>query len=280
MSKVTSNDQIQEIDIDTIQVSPFQPRRVFSDEELDELISSINTVGLIQPPVVRAITSNAKLLYYELIAGERRWRACKKVGLKKLPVIVRTITDEKAAKATLIENIQRVDLNPLEMAQALKRLIDVFQMTQEEVALKIGKKRSTVANYLRLLSLPKEVQEGVSSEQISMGHAKAILSLQAKDLQHLLHKMIVEKELTVRQAEREGNKLERSVRRKKKTSFPQQCQEEIHLEDLAQKLQDKLGAKVSIAATSRSGGKVIIHYYSYTDLERLLDLLHNYTQTT
>src|SRR5579863_9424522 len=119
-----TKDQILEIDINMVQVSPFQPRRLFSDEELDELAQSIETVGLIHPPVVREITTKGKLLYYELIAGERRWRACKKAGHKTLPVIVRHSADETAAKATLIENIQRVDLNPIEMAHALKRLID------------------------------------------------------------------------------------------------------------------------------------------------------------
>lgn len=261
-------DAIIEVEWDTIRVSPFQPRKIFSEEELEELAASIREVGLIQPPVVRKITSRDKLLYYELIAGERRWRAAKKAGLKALQVIVRESTEEEAAKATLIENLQRVDLSPVETAQAFKRLIDVFRMTQEEVAERVGKKRSTVANYLRLLALPKDIQEEISAGAITMGHAKAILSLEDKQQQAHLHQKIVEHHLTVRQAEKESSAL---IKDKKKISAaPKQ---EMHVREIQNKLQERLGTKVEMEYTEKGRGKIAIHYYSLEDLERVLALL-------
>jgi ParB family transcriptional regulator, chromosome partitioning protein len=258
---------IREIDIAAIQVSPFQPRRYFEEEEIDELASSILTIGLLHPPVVREIYSKDKFLYYELIAGERRLRACKKANMTKIPVIVRNTSDEIAAQATLIENIQRVDLDPIEMAQALKRFLNMFGVTQEEIATKIGKKRSTVANYLRLLSLPKEIQKGVSMKEISMGHAKAILSLQNKDLQHALHKMIVEKHMTVRQAEKQSARLASPSKPR-----VQSDEEKWFIENLSQKFQEKLGTKVTIERGSKRGGKITISFNSESDLQRLVEL--------
>lgn len=265
------SETIEEVDINAIQVSPFQPRRQFSEDELDELASSILAIGLLHPPVVRKVHSKGKLLYYELIAGERRWRACKKAGLTFLTVLVRDTSDEIAAQAALIENIQRVDLDPIEMAEAFKRFLNMFGTTQEEIADRIGKKRSTVANYLRLLTLPKEIKDGVSKKEISMGHAKAILSLQNKQLQHSLHKMIVEKQMTVRQAEKLSAKMEISPHRRKKELT---SQEEIYFEDLSQKFQEKLGLKVVIEKGSKRGGKISFHYSSHTDLEKLLDIFN------
>ncbi len=258
---------ICEVDIMAIKVSPFQPRRTFSDEELEELAASIHAVGLIHPPVVRKIESGGKIHYYELIAGERRWRASQKAGLQKLKVIVRNSSDEHAAKSTLIENIQRVNLDPIEMADAFKKLIDVFRMTQEEVSEKVGKKRSTVANYLRLLSLPEKIKNSVSSGLISMGHAKAILSLESPDLREKLTHLIIEKELNVRDTERECRKLVR----KKKTPA---SKEAVRFEEFEEKLQTQLGTKVEISHSSKGGGKIMLHYYGSEDLERLLGVLN------
>lgn len=176
MSEIRKNDTIIEVDIDQIRVSPFQPRKVFTDEELNDLIVSIQSVGLIHPPVVREIRSGDRVLYYELIAGERRWRALQKAGYTSIAVVVADLPDDIAAEATLIENIQRVDLNPMEMAEAFKRLIDVFGLTQDKVAMKVGKKRSTVANYLRLLSLPEAIRSQIYLGKVTLGHAKVILS--------------------------------------------------------------------------------------------------------
>lgn len=265
-------DNICVVSIDQIRVSPFQPRRLFSEEEIDELANSIKEVGIIQPPVVRKIMKQGEVLYYELIAGERRLRASKRANLASIGVIVREITDEKAAKTTLIENVQRVDLNPIETALALKRLMDVFQMTQEEVAERVGKKRSTVANYLRLLALPDKIQESLMLGEISMGHAKAILSLTNDELKRKLHKLIVESQITVRDAEKQSLKIAREAKQKK-------GDKDLHAQDLAERLGSHLSTKVEITSIRKGskGGKVIIHYYHLDDLDRLIDTigLHN-----
>jgi ParB family chromosome partitioning protein len=253
-----------EVDWSAIRVSPFQPRLKFSEEELDELAASIKAVGLIHPPVVRKVESGGKILYYELIAGERRWRAAQRAGLQKLNVLIRNSTDMHAAKATLIENLQRVNLDPIETAEAFKKLIDVFRMTQEEVADKVGKKRSTVANYLRLLSLSDKVKHSVSSGQISMGHAKAILSLNSPELRTKLIDLIVEKQLNVRDAEKESRKLLH-----KKKAQPSKTRESFT--EFEERLQRQFATKVEIER-SKKGGKISLHYYSLDDLERLLAL--------
>lgn len=252
---------ICEVDLGEIRVSPFQPRRSFAEEEIQQLASSISHFGIIQPPVVRKIIQNGKTLYYELIAGERRWRAAQKAGLKKIPVIVRVSTDENAAEASLIENIQRVDLNPIEMAEAFRKLVEVFRLTQEEIAEKVGKKRSTVANYLRLLSLPKSIQDSISHGSITMGHAKAILSIEDPEIKNLLHNLIVSNKLTVRQAEEESLKLSREKKEKK--------EKDIHIKELEDILEKRFQTKVSIVPQGKKG-KVVIAYYSLDDLERLL----------
>ena len=253
---------IENVEWDAVRVSPFQPRRTFSEEELDELAASIKAVGLIHPPVVRKVESNGKVLYYELIAGERRWRASKRAGLKTLAVLVRDSSDEHAAKSTLIENVQRVNLDPMEMAEAFQKLITVFRMTQEELAEKVGKKRSTVANYLRLLALPQPIQSALSSGKITMGHAKALLSLNSEEMQQSLSKLIVEKQLTVRDAERESRKLGAHTKRER----------DPHVEELKEQLKERFGTKVEVAPAHR-GGKITLHYYSLDDLERLTELL-------
>jgi ParB family transcriptional regulator, chromosome partitioning protein len=258
-------DIICEVECDAIRVSPFQPRRTFLEEELEELAASIRTVGLIHPPVVRPVKGGGKVLYYELVAGERRWRAAQKAGLHRLKVLVRESNDEHAAKSTLIENVQRVNLDPIEMADAFKKLIDIFRMTQEEVAEKVGKKRSTVANYLRLLALPETIKRSVSSGEISMGHAKAILSLENSQLRQQLSEKIISKQLNVRDAERECRKLQRQKKHSQQTR-------DIHLEEIEEKLQSQLGTKVHIDH-SKKGGKITLHYYSIDDLNRLLELM-------
>lgn len=258
---------ICEVDWNAIRVSPFQPRRTFLEEELEELAASIRAVGLIHPPVVRKIEGNGKVLYYELIAGERRWRAAQKAGLQRMNVLVRNSNDEHAAKSTLIENVQRVNLDPIEMADAFKKLIDVFRMTQEEVAEKVGKKRSTVANYLRLLSLSDKIKHSVSSGAITMGHAKALLSLDSSELRSKLTDLIIDKQLNVRDTERESRKL---LRKKKKNSVtsPRDCS----FEEMEERLQQHFGTKVQIESTKK-GGRITLHYYSMDDLDRLLNAL-------
>jgi len=256
---------ICEVDLAEIRVSPFQPRRTFAEEELLQLASSISHFGIIQPPVVRKIVQNGKALYYELIAGERRWRAAQKAGLKMIPVIVRISSDEDAAEASLIENVQRVDLNPIEMAEAFRKLISVFRLTQEEIAKKVGKKRSTVANYLRLLTLPSSIQESIHTGAITMGHAKAILALEDPELRALLHNLILTGKLSVRKAEDESAKIMRGEKKKK--------EKEVHVQRLEEMLEKRLHTKVRIAERGKKGGQIVIDYYSLEDLDRLLSTL-------
>ena len=261
-------DSICEVAWDSIRVSPFQPRKEIAENELEELAASIKSVGLIHPPVVRRIMQGDQFLYYELIAGERRWRATKLAGFTSLIVIVRASSDDSAAKASLIENIQRVDLNPIEMAEAFKKLLEVFRMTQEEVADKMGKKRSTVANYLRLLSLPSLIRGSLVNGVISMGHAKAILSLDSFALKERLHQMILEEHLTVRQAEKEGLKLALGGDKKKKSVR----KHTEHIADLEERLSSHFGTKVVIQHGKKEG-KLVFHYYSLDDLDRLLEII-------
>lgn len=258
---------ICEVSWDEIRVSPFQPRGEIHEGELEELAASIKTVGLIHPPVVRKIMQGDSLLYYELIAGERRWRAVKKAGFDRLNVIVRVSSDEGAAKSALIENIQRVDLNPIEMAQAYRKLLEIFRMTQEDVADKVGKKRSTVANYLRLLSLPQNIRHSLVEGAITIGHAKAILALNSFELKEKLHQKILSEGLTVREAEKESLKLSKQKKKVSHTSH------ELHIAELEEKLRTHFGTKVSIQHGKE--GKIILHYYGLEDLERLLTQLEN-----
>ena len=254
---------ICEVEMEAIRVSPFQPRRTFSEEELEELAASIRTVGLIHPPVVRPVmNASGGVLYYELIAGERRWRAARIAGLDKLKVIVRPSSDEHAAQTSLIENIQRINLDPIEMGLAFKKLIDVFRMSQEEVAEKVGKKRSTVANYLRLLTLPENIKQHVSSGEISMGHAKAILSIGNPQERFNLSERIIEEKMNVRDAERASRKLQHKQEQSEEA-------EDFSIEELEANLQNAFGVKVTIDHTKK-GGKIILHYDGMDTLDRLL----------
>lgn len=259
------NDYILEVDCDRIVTSPFQPRRHFSEEELQELAQSILSIGLIHPPIVRQINENNQI-QYQLVAGERRLRAAQYAGLKSIQVIVRQADVEQAAQATLIENIQRVDLNPMEMAHAFKKLIEIFEMTQENLAEKIGKKRSTLANYLRLLSLPSDIQANLSNNKISMGHAKVILSLPNRELQLKLQDKIMHKNMTVRQAEAAClMMLKTPVLKKSK---------DMYAKDIEDQLSTKFGTKVTLEHHAAKGsGCLKIEYYSLDDLDRVLDLI-------
>lgn len=261
---LSQEEEIREIELDKIVVNPHQPRRIFSAEELEELAASIKAVGLIHPPVVRPKEGEE----YEIISGERRFRACQLLKLVKIPVIIRRSTPLLSAQAALIENIQRVDLNPIEIALALRNLLNQFAINQDELAHRVGKKRSTVANYLRLLSLPKNIQDSVSKGLMTMGHAKAILSLEGFEKQNLLHELILRDNLTVREAEEAAFRIAEKAKRQTLVYATR----DFHLEQLAEKMQQKLGTKVSIQGKGRRG-RIFINYYSLDDLDRLLEIL-------
>lgn len=257
-----AKEEVKEISVDLIVVNPFQPRRHFSPDELEELASSIKAVGLIHPPVVRPREDG---ITFELISGERRFRAVQLAGMKKITVIVRESSHAISAQAALIENIQRVDLNPIEIAKALKSLIDQFGFQQDELAVRVGKKRSTVSNYLRLLGLPKNIQDSVSSGQMTMGHAKAILSLDGFEKQSLLYELILRDDLTVREAEESALRI---AEKAKKQSLVY-ANRDFYLEQIAERIQAKLGTKVTIQGRGKKG-KITIDYYNLDDLDRLI----------
>src|SRR5512145_184906 len=201
---------IHEVELDRIVPNEFQPRKVFDDEKLKELAASINEQGVIQPIIVHRIGTN-----YGLIAGERRWRAARLAGLKTVPALVREATKRELIEQALIENIQREDLNPLEAAEAFKQLQDEYKLTQEDLARRVGKERSTITNFLRLLGLPKEIKQHLATGSLSMGHAKALLSLDRLRDQLQAANQIVKKSLSVREAEALAARLKRPAKEKK-----------------------------------------------------------------
>lgn len=249
-----------EVDVNQIVANPHQPRKNFDDEKLADLANSIKTHGIIQPLVV---TKNGNR--YELIAGERRLQAAQLVGLKKVPIIIRDSNELQKLELAIVENIQRHDLNAIEEGKAYQKLIDEFEMSQEEVAAKMGKSRSVVANRVRLLSLPIEIQKGLIEGKITEGHAKAILSIPNPEKQRALYELILKSNLTVRQIE--GKTKEISVRPHKR-----QVSVDPQMKELEDTLVEALGTKVKISKAG-DGGKIVIEYYSKEDLESLLGKL-------
>ncbi len=256
---------IEEISIENISINPNQPRRIFSEEDLAELSRSILEIGLIHPPLVRPLPDQAG--FYELVSGERRFRAAGLAGLKKIPVVIGSRSKSLSAQQALAENIQRVDLNPIEIAYALKSLIDKFGLTQEELAQRMGKKRSTIANYLRVLTLPKNIQESINSGKITMGHAKTILSLSDPALRIWLYERILRDDLSVRQAEAEAQKIQKKAKKKNLTY----ANRDFYLEQLSDKIQVRMGTKVHIVGKGKKG-RILIDYYNLEDLDRLLEI--------
>src|SRR3990172_1744682 len=249
---------IIEVELDKIAPNEYQPRKVFDDGKLKELAASIKEQGVIQPIIVHRAGGG-----YQLIAGERRWRAARLAGLKTVPAIVKEATKRELLEMALIENIQREDLNPLEAAEAYKRLQDEFKLTQEDLARRVGKERSTITNYLRILGLPKELKQGLAQGALNMGHAKALLSLERVRDQDQAAAAIVKKGLSVREAEALANRIKNPTKEKK-------ARQNNEIKALEEKLKKALGTKVSIAAKTR-GGRIVIEYYSAEDLDRILE---------
>ncbi len=247
---------VNEIPVEDIVPSKNQPRRTFEEEKIRELAESIKENGIIQPIVVRKIEDK-----YEIVVGERRYRAAKEIGLKKIPAVIRDFSDEKTLEIALIENIQREDLNPIEEANAYRTILKKEKITQEELAKRIGKSRSYVANILRLLDLPEKIQDYVSRGTISVGHAKAIMSLKSEDEQIKLAEDIVKRGYSVRRVE--GLTREKNVSRGTSDKNP-------YIADLEEKLIERFGTKVQIRY--RNGrGALIIEFFSEDDLERILE---------
>jgi ParB family chromosome partitioning protein len=251
-----------EVDIDRIAPSPFQPRRTFDDAKLQELATSIRHQGIIQPLVVRP-----KGEHFELIAGERRWRAALKAGLSKVPIVVREASDHDALQLALIENLQREDLNPIEEANGYRRLQEEFHWSQEEVAEKVGKSRPAIANAMRLLSLPSEVQQEVASGNLPAGQARALLGLQSEPIILTAYREVIAKALSTRETEKLVRNLKLGRRRRRELPGL-----DPDLRSLGEELQRVLGTKVRIMPKARSNkGKIEIEYYTLADLERITD---------
>ncbi len=266
---IKSGELVETIKIALVEPNREQPRKNFSDDGIEELASSIAQYGVIQPLLVQK-----KDGYYEIIAGERRWRAAKKAGLKEIPVIVKNYSTEEAVEISLIENIQREDLNPIEEAMAYNRLIKDFKMTQEQVAEKVSKSRSAVANSLRLLRLPNVLMEKLVSGELSEGHARTLLSLPTEEVQLSIADKIVKDGLSVRETEKEVQNLLKDKKSGSTEKKKDQTLEAI-LGNLSGQLEALFGTKVAIKSGSRHKGKIEIEYYSDEELDRLVDLLRS-----
>jgi len=250
-----------EIPVEEVSPNRYQPRKMFNDARLDELVSSIKEKGIVQPIIVQKTDSG-----YELIAGERRWRAAQKAGMEKIPAIVKEVTSEGSLELALIENIQRENLNPMEEARAYQRLADEFHLIQEEIAKKVGKDRSSVANYLRLLRLPQEIQDSIANKELTMGHARALLSLDSAKEQIFLKERIIKRNMSVREIESfitRGKRVKKELPKKTVDIFENRMEEE---------LQKFLGTKVNIIK-GRKRGKIEIIFYSDEDFERIIELI-------
>lgn len=258
------SDQGVMISVNEIEPNRNQPRKTFDDASLQELAESIKQFGIIQPIVVKK-----KDEYYEIIAGERRWRAAKIAGLLEVPVIVKEYKENEIVEISLIENIQRENLNPIEEAQAYKTLMEEFELKQEEVAQKVSKSRSTITNSLRLLKLTKEVQEMLVEEKISMGHARALLAITNPDIQISVAKKVYEEALSVRDIE----KLVKDMAKPAKKEEKEPNEYQYLYRDIEENLKQILGNKVTIKNRKNNKGKIEIEYYSQDDLERIIELL-------
>lgn len=258
-------EQLKEIDIDEIRPAPRQARKLFDQEKLAELAASIKEHGVIQPVVVRPLAEGG----YELIAGERRWRACKTLGYTMVPAVIKEYQDLEATAVSLIENVQREDLNPLEEALAYHQLMEDFGLTQEEVSGRVGKSRPFVANMVRLLGLPGEIKEMLAQGQLNAGHARALLAIQDGKQQMAAAAKIARQQLSVRQAE----KMAKSMAEKKEKNRETKISREQYITMTEESLKNFLGTRVKIKEVRGGGGKLEIDFSNEADLKRILDIV-------
>jgi ParB family chromosome partitioning protein len=256
---ILKDEKFVDVDVEDLRPNPLQPRQDFDQDAIAELARSIKETGLLQPLVVVPEGN-----HYKIVIGERRWRAAQKTGLTKVPAIVRQLTEVEQIEASLVENLQRKDLNPIEVAHAYQKLIQELNYTQDAVAKKVGKDRTSVANFIRLLKLPPEIQKMVAKGNISMGHARALITLEKPDQQIFLSRLIVEKNLTVRE-------VEKMMSKKKHAPSPKIKQQlDPDLQALQDKLVETLGTKVAISGNSDKG-IIKLFYFSLEDLNRIFD---------
>ena len=262
---------ISEIPVKEISKNRYQPRTEFDEDALNELSSSIKVHGIIQPITVRRLEEGS----YELISGERRWRASQMAGLKKIPAYIRTANDEELAEMALIENIHRQDLNPIEIAVSYQRLISEHSLKQEELEKKVGKNRTSISNYLRLLKLPAAVQKGLQEKSLSFGHARSLITIKDPGAMEDLYQMILEKNLSVRQTEILAKDLKNPKKEEKtpeKKAQPDRHQ--IHVSDMERKLENIFGSKIKLTQNPSSGqGEIRVKFSNNEDLERILEIM-------
>lgn len=261
-----SGNRYFECDIDTIHPNPYQPRREFAEQEMQELAGSIKTQGVLQPLLVRPARDG-----YELIAGERRLRAARMAGIYKVPVILKDISNGELIEISIIENIQRENLNPMEEAEAYQRLMTEFELTQESVARRVGKSRSAVANFLRLNHLPDEIKAAIKNGGLSMGHARTLLGAETTEIQKKAFNRVLSKGLSVREAEKLVQRLNAEAGAESRPE-PSKQPEDIYFSRLEEDLSHQFGTKVQIRRRGKKG-RVEIEFYNNEDLDRLLNLL-------
>jgi ParB family chromosome partitioning protein len=269
-SKASSKEENKEgetiVNITLVEPNREQPRKNFDEDALEELAESIKQFGLLQPILVQD-----RKTYYEIIAGERRWRAAKKAGLKEVPVIIKNLTEQEIVEISLIENIQREDLNPIEEAQAYKKLLTEFNLKQDEVADRVSKSRTAVTNSMRLLKLCDEVQQMVINDMISTGHARALIGIEDKEQQYAIAQRIFDEKLSVREVEKLVKDMGKPAKEKK--AAERDTSLDVIYQDIEEKLKQKLSTKVSVTGKGNGAGKLEIEFYSHEDLEKLIDIL-------
>jgi ParB family transcriptional regulator, chromosome partitioning protein len=270
----TTNEELLEVDIDLIEPSPAQPRTHFDEGRLEDLAQSIRSNGIVQPLLLRRSGSK-----YQLVAGERRWRAAQRAGLQRVPAVVREIPDNKLLELALIENIQRQELNAIEEAHAYKRLIETLNLTQEMVAQRVGRDRSFITNYLRLLRLPDDIQRLVEEEKISMGHARALLGVDDPDIQRRVARNVMEQTLSVRETERIIKRIIAGASSTNDASTSTR-RDDANVRAAETKLRRRFGTQIRVLPSQTgTGGKIEIEYYNETDLDRIYRLLMNAQET-
>ncbi|OBZ10327.1 MULTISPECIES: ParB/RepB/Spo0J family partition protein [Bacillales] len=262
---VNDDDKVIEISLSQLRPNPYQPRKTFDEDSIKELAESIKQHGIIQPIIVRTVLKG-----YEIIAGERRFRASQFCGNPTIPAVVRSFTDQQVMEIALIENLQREDLNAIEVAIAYQALIDKFKLTQEELSMKVGKSRSHIANFVRLLSLPSEIKDNVSRGTISMGHARALVGIKDDKVQKELADLTVSLEWSVRELEEAIQKLD--TKQPEDKAKPNQKKRDPYIDHLEESLRERFKTTVKIKQ-QKDKGKIELQYYSKQDLERLLELL-------
>ena len=256
--------------LDLVQPNKEQPRKTFDEEKINELAESIKNYGVLQPLLVQKNDS-----FYEIIAGERRWRAAKAAGLKEVPAVLKEYSKQEAMEISLIENVQRADLNPIEEALGYKQLIDEFELTQEEIAVRVAKSRTVITNTMRLLKLDEQIQNMLVQGVITSGHARALLSLEDIQMQLKAAKEMLDKKLSVRETERLVKRLQKEASGEKKEEKKKDETLALIYQDLEDRMKSVMGTKVSIHNKDKNKGRIEIEYYSEAELERIVEMIES-----